>query len=125
MRWIRQSYLSRGIAIFFFVFTVADLANPHLCAEEMGLSSLPVSAASEIENTVAVFAARAGSHSHQEESPAPQQADEDCFCCCSHILPSLQFVVEGLLLEPVDTDSTISSLPTGPPHKLYRPPRLS
>jgi hypothetical protein len=122
---MRQSYLCRGIAIFFFVFTVADLANPHLCAEEMGLSSLPVSAVPEKDNTVVISAARAVSHSHHKESPAPEPADEDCFCCCSHILPSLHFVVESMLLEPVDTDAMISSLPTGPPHKPYRPPRLS
>lgn len=127
MNRLRQSYLSRGIAIFFFLFTVVDLATPHLCAEEMGLPFSPVgnSVRSAVDPTSTDTPSITARDSHQEESPAPVPADEDCFCCCSHILPGLHFVVDGILFETINTDQIVSFLPTGPPGKPYHPPRLS
>lgn len=127
MSKVRQSYISRGIAIFFLLFTVVDLATPHLCGEEMGLplSSVGSSISSAVDSARTATLSIAAHDSNQEESSAPTQADEDCFCCCSHILPGLHFVVEGVLLETINTDQIISSLPTGPPDKHYHPPRLS
>jgi hypothetical protein len=127
MNWLRQSYISRAVAIFFLLFTAADLMTPHLCSEELGLSSLSDlrlagSINSQTEN---IATSIADANSHQEESSAPEQAHEDCFCCCSHILPEIHFVVAGVLLERLEADAAISSLPTGPPHKPYHPPRLS
>ena len=124
---LRQSYLSRAIALFFFFFTVADLATPHLCGEEMGLPISPVgsSISSAVDPASNATTSIAAADSHQEEPSAPMQADEDCFCCCSHILPSIHFVVEGILSESLSTDLAISSLPNGLPDKHYHPPRLS
>ena len=127
MSWLRQSYISPAVAVFFLLFTAADLITPHLCSEELGLPSFGSlsSINSILDRTDQIAMSIADADSHQEESPAPTQSNEDCFCCCSHILPEVHFAVEGMLLEPLDTDPAISSLPTGSPDRPYHPPRLS
>lgn len=127
MNRIGQTYISRVIAIFFLLFTVVDLATPHLCAEEMGLQSVAFAMAigSTAEITINAARSEASSDSHRNESPVPIQGNEDCFCCCSHILPSKSFVVAGILLEPFDIDPLRAFLPTGSPDRHYHPPRLS
>lgn len=87
--------------------------------------ALNTTVGSPVDPTIKIGISVDSSDSHQNESPAPIQGDEDCFCCCSHILPGLHFVVAGIVSETLEADPTISSLPTGPPHTLYHPPRLS
>ena len=126
MVWLRQSYVSRGLVIFFFLFTVADLANPHLCAEEMGLAALPSATVKcpAVDQTI-IASSKDSSNSHREDAPAPAHSEEDCFCCCSHIIPSQNFIVHNVLPESSDTDSIVLMLPTGLPDQHYHPPRLS
>lgn len=126
MNWLRQSYISRGLVIFFFFFTVADLANPHLCAEEMGLAAFPftITESHGADQSITI-SPKVPADSRQEKSQAPAHSEEDCFCCCSHILPSQSFVVQSILPESSDTDPIVSTLPTGLPSQHYRPPRLS
>lgn len=127
MSKVKQSYIRRGIAIFFLLFTAVDLATPHLCAEEMGLllASVETSLSPPVEpDTTTALSIGVASYP-QEESPTPREVNEDCFCCCSHIIPSLHFAVASLVIKPVISEPIISSLPTPPPHKLFHPPRLS
>ncbi len=127
MSWLKKSYISQGLAIFFFFFTVADLVNPHLCGEEMGLVSLPASLDRSLapDQMIAIAPTETSADSHREEPPTPTQNEEDCFCCCSHILPSQSFTVESVGREPLGTDPFMSALPAGPTQHHYHPPRLS
>jgi hypothetical protein len=126
MRTKKQSHIFRAIAIYFLLFTVADLATPHLCGEE--LDGFPKSA------SIAEGAETATEHSaisstaadrHEDESSSPAPLSEDCFCCCSHILPGAHFTVGNLTLQTMMSEPSISFLPTAPSNKPFRPPRLS
>ena len=126
MRTKRPSYIFRGIAVFFLLFTVADLSTPHLCSEELEGFALPTASFTAQDATTEHSAIAMASSEHQEnQSSNPESENEDCFCCCSHIIPSVHFAVESVLLKPAISEPTISSLPTTPPQKPFHPPRLS
>ena len=127
MNRVRQSYITRGLAIFFLLYASADLTTPHLCAEEMGLQPFPATGivSRNLECLEGSAISEASADPGQEQSSAPAEAEEDCFCCCAHILPGLHFIVEGILSDPVISDTAIISLPTRPPDEHYRPPRFA
>lgn len=96
----RNGRLIRVVAVFFLVYTGADLFMPqYFCgAEEMaGLTvrSLPAVANHEGSDgvTVAAVSRSDGSVPGQPSDQAPHE--EDCFCCCAHILPTLSLPLVG------------------------------
>lgn len=127
MRVIGKNNLYRGLAIFFMLFTMADLINPHLCSEELESSYLPESllARADIYN-VNDATMTAGHSRSQEDSHSDSGFEmEDCFCCCSHILPSFAFTVDSIYLNALASDREITRLPIPPPQSPFHPPRLS
>jgi hypothetical protein len=82
------------IASFLLLWTLADLSVPGLCqSDDDGSQMLPV--ASQFENTSQVGQAvpsevhfRMASNAGHPTAPSSQ---EDCFCCCAHIVPSPHF----------------------------------
>ena len=97
--------LFRATALLFLLYTGVDLVFPQICAEE------PVGAATtqsfersgEVKtanrSTVASFGTSEGTR-NQQGSEVPCR-DEDCFCCCAHVMPSPLFV------EPSTADSNL------------------
>ena len=120
---MRQGFLHRWFAVLLFTFAFADLSadliSPQLCCE--GIGNLAVST-QHINDTIALVAADDFGH---EQSSEPLNIEEDCFCCCSHILPSVHFEVAVLDIKPPASLMTNAFLPTPPPQKTFRPPRLS
>jgi hypothetical protein len=78
--------LVRAIAILFLVYTGADLTVPQFCGEEMGIPKFAEASASTGIRTDAAFATDA-SESRQDPPSERTHSDEDCFCCCTHVLP--------------------------------------
>ncbi len=76
----------RVIAILLLVYTGADLTVPQFCSEEMGLRKFAEASASTDIRTEAAFATGA-SESTQDPPSERTHSDEDCFCCCAHVLP--------------------------------------
>ncbi len=76
----------RVIAILFLVYTGADLTVPQFCSEEMGIPTFAEASASTGIRTDAPFATDA-SESSQDPPSERTHSDEDCFCCCAHVLP--------------------------------------
>ena len=113
MRTVRRHYLNVGIAVFFIVFAFADLSIPQLCNEEMGGRCLP-----GISQTIVNDGARDLSlsvdsgESHQQRSKDTEGSCEECFCCCSHIVPGSHFSVDLFDRAPLVTTSVNRSLPT-------------
>ena len=119
--------LRRGIALFFILFTFGELIIPDICTEELG--GLPVRASHpatadarpaddwgiSIHNT----------ESKQEEESKPSQSGEDCFCCCSHILPSFCLSFPAIAVKTPVEEIREGTLPTPPIHTLYHPPRFA
>lgn len=76
----------RVIAILFLLYTGADLTVPQFCGEEMGIPKFTQTIASADSSSRAAFAT---SEKNSREDPPSERShsDEDCFCCCAHVLP--------------------------------------
>ncbi|HWW77897.1 MAG TPA: hypothetical protein VNZ44_21010 [Pyrinomonadaceae bacterium] len=128
----RHGRLFRAVALFFLLYTGADIALPqYFCAGEAG--GLPDVAVASI-----VFAADAhtttdgGAAVSNTKDPRPEQPDreaphdEDCFCCCAHVLavPGMKVVVTAELRSFPASHGERSVL--SPPLPLqYHPPRFA
>jgi hypothetical protein len=126
---MRLDRLRHGIAIFllafaFFDMAVVDMFFPQACGEQQMStpSAAPVDSTEEIAGELRAVNnhdSQSGQDSHESS------ADEDCFCCCSHIIPSPNVNVVTLNSPPQAGDPAITSLPSAPPRGAYHPPRLS
>lgn len=126
---MRPDRLRRGVAIFLLAFalfdlTIVDIFSPQLCGDEQ----LSLSLTGPVDSTEEVAGEWGASKTHD---PQPDQdshqspIDEDCFCCCSHIIPSPQVNVIALNSPPQPGAPAIASLPLAPPRDTFHPPRLS
>ena len=83
--------LVRAIALLFLVHTGADLVFPQLCSEEpVGIvMNQSFSVAEDPVGDYQVVAASVPRSNESSENPRREDPpkDEDCFCCCSHVLP--------------------------------------
>jgi len=118
---IKQSLL-RGIALLFLFYTGVDLAlTDYHRNETLDLSRTIISADSH-DDRLAIAASPANPENLPSDREAPR--DEDCFCCCAHVLPSPVFVdSDNAELTQLRTVPIRTALPTAPSHSLYRPPR--
>ena len=118
---IKRSLL-RGIALLFLFYTGVDLAlTDYHRNETLDLSRAVISAGFH-DDRLAIAASPANPGSLPNDSEAPR--DEDCFCCCAHVLPSPVFVDSGIaVLAQLRAVPLRTTLPTAPIHSLYRPPR--
>lgn len=110
---MRQSW-RKLVVITFLVWVLADLLVPGICnAEVVNLPDGGGPAAS-------VTAVANSGTSSQRPAPA---AEEDCFCCCSHVTPAT--VPAVVTLE--NTHQDWPPLQVGAPRELsfslYHPPR--
>jgi hypothetical protein len=135
-------HLHRGISIFLLAFVLFDMAFidvffPQLCGDGPASPSLITPVESTDKPTekvagvksigkVAAVLAPAGDHGSKPDQDSHQsRADEDCFCCCSHVIPSPHINLNALNYPPQLDDPAIFSLPLSPPHDAFHPPRLS
>lgn len=93
----RHARLVRVLAVFFLLYTGADIFLPqYFCnGEEVGNLPLQVSAASLPNITTAEswdIASLISQESRPDQAPEREAPhEEDCFCCCAHVLPSIGF----------------------------------
>lgn len=136
--FMKPGPLQRGIATFFLVFTFMDLVfidvlGQRGCLEES--LSLPVLSTSvklseatkknETPRLAIVKAANYDEPLHPDGEAPLGCFDEDCFCCCSHLIPSVSLDL-NVLNGPIEASiSAISPFPLSPLHGTYHPPRLS
>lgn len=127
---LRQSYLHRGIALFFVLFIFVDITCPETCAEEFtkGIAAFEISFSDQSTNQTQANNDTLDVDKHSSNSQQTQK-DRDgdcCFCCCSHwIMSSSQVVLPNpYTTKPVYEYVTIS-LPDSPHSKIFHPPCLS
>lgn len=132
-RLIFQCKLHSLIALFFVSFTFADISSPRQCCEELAGFANSAGRAATTNSDALNEAARsdqgtlviADSDSQPTQPATPSSTeDEDCFCCCSHVLPGLSFSVAVLQFESLEADSQQDFLLTPPLRALYHPPRF-
>jgi len=126
---MKQGRLRCGIAVFLLAFAYFDVAIigvffPQLCGDEQASVSFASPVKSTKKNADGLMAiSNHGSQPSQDLSPPT--IDEDCFCCCSHIIPGVCIDVAVLNGSSQPPDPTNTALPSSPPHDTFHPPRLS
>ena len=124
---MKQGFLHRWFAVLLFIFAFADLSadltSPQLCCE--GIGNLVISSAASAQYINGATAFIIADDFKHEQSSDSSDIEEDCFCCCSHILPSVHFDVAVLEIKPPASLPANATLPTAPPQKPFHPPRLS
>ncbi len=125
----RRRRLTRAVAVFFLLHAGADLALPqYFCAEDFGgrVAASPTYSIMPAQNEqiASSFDKSDGTPSETPSEQVPHE--EDCFCCCAHVLPSAD-LSRLELNELSSTQSVIKtdSLPSPPVREMYRPPRIA
>lgn len=123
-----QRHVMRGVAILFLLYTAADLSHPQMCTEDLK-DVVPVKESSLIGANAAESVQVLSVSGDQREQPnTPQNqspSDEDCFCCCAHVVAATVFV-------PPVLPQPIRVVPSADPTKISQtdfenpnpPPRL-
>ncbi len=120
--------LARIIVILLVLYTGFDIANPQLCGEEFtpGPISLSFDRQQHQTRSSTTIAFSRNESEEREESPSKPHSDEDCFCCCTHVLPGLTAHPNGssdvrseMSVIPIDN---IVSVDLKAP---YHPPRIA
>lgn len=103
----------RAAAVVLLMLAAADLAFPQICRENAsGLPAAPLAASLEAQQ--------------HEGSGNDDMQQEDCFCCCPHIV---SVEPQTLLTSLAGTDGALAARNPGEPSasllSLFRPPRLA
>jgi hypothetical protein len=134
---MKPGYLRRGMAVLllaiaFFDLAIIDIISPQICYDEFSTiaGAAPAQNVAEtfdqdaaVEVAIGVRNSLPQQDSHSESSPA--STEEDCFCCCSHILPCFSVDCITPNTTPRVNIPLIASLPTPPPQDTFHPPRMA
>ena len=117
---------ARFIVILFLAYAGVDIANPQLCNDGFAPPQVLLAAnvetpAGEISTGVSIGDSE---ETEQREQPSAPHSEDDCFCCCTHVLPGAtthpngasDAISQGLTLTPQSVTSAHLMA-------LYRPPR--
>lgn len=116
---------ARFIVIVFLVYAGIDITNPQLCSDEFAPPSvLLASNVESVEEPSNEPSIQRAEDTEQQEQPSAPHSEDDCFCCCTHVLPGLtthpngasDVVSQGLTLTPESATSAHLLA-------LYHPPR--
>ena len=127
----RHGRLIRAVAIFFLLFTGADIFLPqYFCGDEVAglpdLVSSSVLAHDLVEKKDAPSLVSNSENSTPGQPSEEQPHEEDCFCCCAHLLMGSEFTCVGVLeLATLSIPPSDDSLPSPPLHGTYHPPRFA
>lgn len=83
MQWVRTSRVAKIVAVFFLLWTGADLVKPDLCALDREATP-PLNGAGP--DAIVVAAA-------SQDSPTPVRSTDDCFCCSHNVLNATGLVI--------------------------------
>ena len=124
----RQSQLLRMIAMLFLLHCGLDMLFPQLCSEEelLGSSFISTLVKTDDGEVEQAFVVSDSSEFPDDQRSDPQHRDEDCFCCCTHVMPSPAFASPGNA-ELVISRNTVPRIfiPSAPSDNPYHPPRLA
>lgn len=91
----------RVVAIFFLLWTLADLTVPQVCMSDFDAPANGAGASN-------------GAY-HQ---------DDDCFCCCSHVMSSSSVLIERLKAVSSVEKEADGVVPNSPISTPFHPPRI-
>ncbi len=124
----------RGLAVFFLLSAFADITFPQVfCREELGgLLNVRSAAASKSKSSSIVREKSVvavnddGGDSRQNDPSREAPHEEDCFCCCAHVLTGINFQpnIPGAV-KPLPFALHQDSIPNPPLRGTDRPPRIA
>jgi hypothetical protein len=120
----------RCVAIFFLFYTGFDIASPQFCNDELtGLSakSIATVAVAPFTETTRHIVTVSASDISRRDLPFNQESDDDdCFCCCTHVLPGMTFFnTSALDIKSLAVSLEQIFLPTPPLSSTFHPPRYA
>jgi hypothetical protein len=127
MNVVAKPKIVRGLAVFFLLFTLIDIASPPACcenAERLSAArdnySWSIAEARDQVKTIPV-----SSESGSEQPPDKNCCDEDCCLFCAHMLPVKTLGTE-LVLNLNSPSVVLNEAPIPSPllDATYHPPRL-
>jgi hypothetical protein len=129
---MKKGILQRSIVLFLLIFALLDITSANPCPDELGIFPLEKIDACKTDSSFAssdiqssaemVCQAQDVQHPHSQNN---ETNCEDCFCCCSHILPSAHFSSKALEIQLQIIDLNKLFLPASPPRATFRPPRFA
>jgi hypothetical protein len=122
-RWV---LLQRTVVVIFVVLAIADIASPQPCGEDLQKLFCPIANNQNQVNRAGVESGELPVLSVSlpyDRHSMPQQTDDDCFCCCAHVLPAVMFRSALSVPKTTVTCLHVESAPTPPLPTLYHPPR--
>ena len=111
------------LLLCFFDIAIADVFFPGSCEGENEMLRDGAQASTIIEFRQDMFSP---ANLQQQSQPAPAEStpvEEDCFCCCTHIVPVAFYKFARPLLQTEPIASYPLSIPTAPHTNLFHPPR--
>lgn len=125
----RRQKIFRAIAILFLLYTGADLFAPQICAEERGLTRIEANDPKAITPDRASYVSSLASDTSNKEHnqvPDQQQRDEDCFCCCAHVIPGSVFHGGSISeIVSISLPTKQALIPLQLPKVYFHPPRFA
>ena len=114
---------ARFIVILFLAYAGVDIANPQLCNDEFAPPSVLLAA--NVEETSTFDSVSKTDDTEQHEQPSAPHSEDDCFCCCTHVLPGLTSHPNGAS-DAVSRELILTPQSVTSAHllALYRPPRI-
>ena len=125
----RRQRIFRAIAILFLLYTGADLLVPQVCAEERGFTTIEANDLQATTPDLASYVSSLASDTSNKEHnqlPDQQQRDEDCFCCCAHVIPGSVFhgsSISEIVSISLPTKQALVALQL--PKAYFHPPRFA
>lgn len=123
--------LIRGIVLLFLMHTAIDIASPDLCRGELlgdrkrGSVAATRPQAASIENSYTARVQKSDNQPTNEPSEQPHD-DDDCFCCCTHVLPeTVTAAVPVTDLPSKVTNLEHHSVLSPPLARAFHPPRFA
>jgi hypothetical protein len=127
---MKRGYIHRWLAVVLLAYASADIyqdsVSPQQCCEWMdnlAVSECAGRVPSAGVSNIALPVIAPGES--REESSVPSNPEEDCFCCCGHMLPAVHYSAPVVEVRSCLAYLTKTLLPAAPPQKKFHPPRLS
>lgn len=112
------------LTLCFFDLAIADVLMPGACERESEILSVLValSPSSALDQNAAALMPTGQHH----QAPSEEEAlEEDCICCCAHLVPVAVYKYAQPSLPTTRLVSDPPLIPSAPSVGLFRPPRLS
>lgn len=130
-RWITSRSAKRrlfqGVVLLFLIYTGFDITVPQYHLNESirkNTTGALDPGTKHLESGIYLVASNSTPNQPQQERDSHR--DEDCFCCCSHVVPSPVFIgpVNAVVMSPPIALPNIA-IPSAPLHNPYHPPRYA